>query len=80
MRPTKAQIAGLLLIGGLGVTIGVAGCGSGNPNEREYMATAPPGQPPDDPDDQKVAHRRERTRGPSKQVEQAEKRKAAARK
>jgi hypothetical protein len=71
MKTMKCGLAALLVAaGGLGLT----GCGGSNPNEREYLQSAPPGKPPDDPDDQKVAHRRERTRNVSKQVQKIEER------
>jgi hypothetical protein len=57
------------------VAVGIlaaTGCGGGNPNEREYFQDAPPGKPSDDPNDQKVAYRRERTRNVSKQVQKVE--------
>ena len=77
MRTTKSGLIGLaaLLVAAGG--LGLSGCG-GNPNEREYQASAPPGKPPDDPEDQKVAHRRERTRNVSKQVQKIEARNQGA--
>jgi hypothetical protein len=75
MKISKRRLAVLfLLVWNLGLTLGLPGCGSGNPNEKEYLATAPPGKPPDDPDDSKVAHRRERTRAKSKELDKIEKR------
>jgi hypothetical protein len=64
----------LLLAWSLGLMLGLTGCGSGNPNEREFLSSAPPGQPPDDPNDQKVSYRRERTRATSKEIDKIEKR------
>lgn len=62
----------------LGLAPGLAGCGSGNSNEREYAQHAPPGKPPDDPNDQKVSYRRERTRNVSDKVKAIEARGQAA--
>jgi hypothetical protein len=71
----RSRLAGLLfLVCVLGLPLGLSGCGNSNPNEREFLATAPPGKPPDDPEDQKVAHRRERTRAHSKEIDKIEKR------
>jgi hypothetical protein len=76
-----SRLAGLLpLVFGLSFLLGLPGCGSGNPNEAEYAQHAPPGKPPDDPEDQKVAHRRERTRNISKAVQKIEAKGQAAQK
>jgi hypothetical protein len=48
-----------------GLTLLVAGCGSGNPNETEFLNSAPPGTPPENPDET-VSQRRERTRSKTK--------------
>jgi hypothetical protein len=48
-----------------GVTLLVAGCGSGNQNEAEFLSSAPPGKPSEFPNET-VAQRKERTRSKSK--------------
>jgi hypothetical protein len=48
-----------------GLTLSVAGCGSGNPNEKEFLDSAPPGKPSEFPDET-VAQRKERTRSKTK--------------
>ncbi len=74
-----SRLAGLiLLVFSLGFALGLPGCGSGNPNEREFLATAPPGKPSDDPEDSKVSHRRERTRNVAPQVAKIEARNQGA--
>ena len=76
---SESRGAGLLpLIFSLGLVLSLSGCGSGNPNESEYAQHAPPGKPSDDPEDQKVSHRRERTRNVSKAVQKVEARGQAA--
>jgi hypothetical protein len=75
MKAIRYGLASLLVAAG---GLALAGCGSGNPNEREYLQTAPPGKPPDDPEDQKVAHRRERTRNVSKEIQKIEARNQGA--
>ncbi len=75
MKAIRCGLAGLLMTAGV---MGLAGCGSGNPNETEFLRTAPPGKPPDDPEDQKVAHRRERTKIVPKQIQDFEARNQAA--
>jgi hypothetical protein len=56
-----------------GLTLSQAGCGSGNPNETEFLNSAPPGKPPENPDET-VSQRRQRTlRTPEKvKAEKAE--------
>ena len=56
-----------------GLTLLVAGCGSGNPNETEFLNSAPPGKPPENPNET-VSQRRARTlRTPEKaKAEKAE--------
>jgi hypothetical protein len=61
-----------------GLTLLVAGCGSGNQNEAEFLASAPPGKPPDNPNET-VAQRKERTRSKTKkEMAELEKDKATA--
>jgi hypothetical protein len=76
MKSIRYGLTGLMLAAG---GLALAGCG-GNPNEREYLQTAPPGKPPDDPEDQKVSHRRERTRNVPKEVQKIQERGEAANK
>jgi hypothetical protein len=74
----KSRLAGpLLLAGSLGLTLGLPGCGSSNPNEREYSEHAPPGVPSENPNES-VAQRKARTRTASKQEMAAEAREKAA--
>jgi len=78
MRMPRSRLAGLpLLVGGLGLTLALAGCGSGNPNEREYFEHTPPGVPSDHPGES-VAERKARLRSPTKQELKAEARRKAA--
>jgi hypothetical protein len=78
MRKPKSRLTGLtLLVGTLGLTWALAGCGSGNPNEREYFEHTPPGVPSDHPGES-VAQRKARLRSPTKQELQAEARRKAA--
>ena len=55
----------------------IAGCGSGNPNEKEYFAHTPPGVPPENPNETN-AERRARTRNVPKQIAVVEARNEAA--
>ena len=57
---------GSLVVGALAVVRPLPGCGSSNPNEREFLESAPPGKPPENPDE-KVSQRRSRTQN-SKQA------------
>jgi hypothetical protein len=66
----------LLLTGSLILTSNLVGCGSGNPNEKEYFAHTPPGKPPENPDESNSA-RRARTRNVPKQVATVEARNEA---
>lgn len=60
----RLTVCACLLAWCCGLTLGLAGCGSGNPNEAEFPA--PPGKPPDDPNET-VSQRRSRTlRSPEK--------------
>jgi hypothetical protein len=68
MKMSKCRFIGTFVLA-CGLTLG--GCG-GNPNRAEYDAHTPPGKPFDDPNDSKVAYRRERTRNVSKQVQKIE--------
>ena len=61
----------LLLFGSLILTSNLVGCGSGNPNEKEYFAHTPPGKPPENPNESN-SERRARTRNVPKQVAIAE--------
>ena len=65
----------LLLTGSLILTSNLVGCGSGNPNEKEYFAHTPPGKPPENPNESN-SERRARTRNVPKQVAAAEARNA----
>jgi hypothetical protein len=67
----------LLLFGSLILTSNLVGCGSGNPNEKEYFAHTPPGKPPENPNESN-SERRARTRNVPKQVAAAEARNEAA--
>jgi hypothetical protein len=73
--PKSRLSAGLPLIWGLGLAFALSGCGSGNPNEREYSEHAPPGVPSEFPNES-VAQRKARTRTESKQEKAAEARAA----
>ena len=66
-----------LLVGSLGLMWALAGCGSGNPNEREFFQHAPPGVPAENPNES-VAQRKARMRSPTKQELTAEARRKAA--
>ncbi len=76
MKPSRLAIF-FLLICGAGLMPGLSGCGSGNPNEREYSEHAPPGLPSENPNES-VAQRKARTRTASKQELKAEARNKAA--
>jgi hypothetical protein len=55
-----------------GLTLSVAGCGSSNPNETEFLNSAPPGKPSEFPNET-FAQRKERTlRTPSKTKKEME--------
>jgi hypothetical protein len=56
---------GLILAAG---GLGVSGCGGSNPNEREFLQTAPPGKPSEIPNES-VADRKARTKGESHKVQ-----------
>lgn len=80
-RSPRARAA--FVLGGLILAGTAAGCGSGNPNEKE-LSNAPPGKQTGDPNES-FADRRGRTRNVSKQLakiearnEDAAKKKAAA--
>ncbi|HKI19167.1 MAG TPA: hypothetical protein VKA15_14870 [Isosphaeraceae bacterium] len=67
----------LLLAWAMSLSIALAGCGASNPNEREFLNTAPPGE---QAKDEQVSDRRARTHTLSKQEvrNQAAAEKAAA--
>ena len=69
LRSTRARA--LLLVGGLILPWGGSGCGFGNPNEREFLQSAPPGQPSENPNES-YSDRRARTRNVSKQLAKIE--------
>jgi hypothetical protein len=62
-----------------GLALALASCGSSNPNEAEFLNSAPPGKPPENPNET-VSQRRSRTlRSPEKtKAEKAELSKSGA--
>ncbi|MGP0067412.1 MAG: hypothetical protein ACLQGP_27930 [Isosphaeraceae bacterium] len=75
LKSPRAKI--LLLLASLILPSNLVGCGSGNTNEKEFLSSAPPGKPPENPDET-VSERRARTRLVSKKVADAEAKNAAA--
>ncbi len=74
-RPSRRELLSTLTLLGLA---GILGCEPANQNEKEFLATAPPGKPPENPDE-KVSERRARTHTVSKQEAKiAERNKKAA--
>jgi len=72
MSTTKSGLLGIYLLTlSLGLTLCVPGCGSGNPNEREFLNNAPPGTPSEFPNES-VAQRKARTRSLSKPEKEIE--------
>ena len=76
-RPRSTRAGFLRLIAGMTLATNLVGCGSGNPNEREFFEHAPPGLPTDHPNET-YAERRERTRTRTKQELAAEAKNKAA--
>ena len=65
MRTRKFGPTGLVGPVLIAAGLGLSGCGNSNPNEREFLQNAPPGQPSEFPGES-VAERKARTKGESK--------------
>ncbi len=62
-NPSRRQLISGFTLAALA---GLFGCEPANQNEKEFLSTAPPGKPPENPDE-KVSERRARTHTVSKQ-------------
>lgn len=74
-RSSRAKT--LVVLGSLILAGNVAGCNSSNPNEQEFLRSAPPGKPTENPDES-YSQRRSRTRLVGKKLAAIEARNEAA--